>query len=185
MEAKREAGPRGQDKAARMSEMVQRLPGGKWGALCLSGGGIRSATFNLGVLQGLAKLGVLAEVDYLSTVSGGGYIGSWLSSWISREKGTPRERFERVVSVLGQQAAGTRSKEPYQIRFLRDYSNYLTPRVGMLSVDTWTILATYLRNLLLNWLVLIPLFFAILLLPRGAAHLVSGPSSSTWRWTAS
>src|ERR1044071_4290566 len=47
-------------------------------ALCLSGGGIRSATFGLGVLQGLARLKVLPTFQYLSTVSGGGYIGSWL-----------------------------------------------------------------------------------------------------------
>src|SRR5450759_385824 len=46
--------------------------------LAFSGGGIRSATFNLGVLQGMAELGLLPFIDYLSTVSGGGYIGSWL-----------------------------------------------------------------------------------------------------------
>ena len=48
--------------------------------LAFSGGGIRSATFNLGVLQGLSKIGLLKQVDYLSTVSGGGYIGSWLAA---------------------------------------------------------------------------------------------------------
>ncbi len=53
-------------------------------ALCFSGGGIRSATYCLGVLQGLAKFGLLDKFDYLSTVSGGGYIGSWLSAWIDR-----------------------------------------------------------------------------------------------------
>src|SRR5262245_22645635 len=53
-------------------------------ALCLSGGGIRSATFALGVLQGLAKLGVLPQFHYLSTVSGGGYIGAWLTAWLHR-----------------------------------------------------------------------------------------------------
>src|ERR1700693_1989927 len=48
--------------------------------LAFSGGGIRSATFNLGVLQGLERIGLLPLVDYLSTVSGGGYIGSWYLS---------------------------------------------------------------------------------------------------------
>src|SRR5262245_42042528 len=48
--------------------------------LSLSGGGIRSATFNLGALQGLAKHRLLTRLDYISTVSGGGYIGSWLSA---------------------------------------------------------------------------------------------------------
>jgi hypothetical protein len=53
-------------------------------ALCFSGGGIRSATFNLGVLQELAKNGWLKNVDYLSTVSGGGYIGAWFVAQIAR-----------------------------------------------------------------------------------------------------
>ena len=35
-------------------------------ALCISGGGIRSATFNLGVIQGLARLGLLSRFDLLS-----------------------------------------------------------------------------------------------------------------------
>lgn len=48
--------------------------------LALSGGGIRSASFNLGVLQAFYRSGLLRFVDYLSTVSGGGYIGSFLSS---------------------------------------------------------------------------------------------------------
>ena len=63
---------------------VHELPE-KRAALCISGGGIRSATFGLGVLQGLARCGLLDKFHYQSTVSGGGYIGSWLSAWINRE----------------------------------------------------------------------------------------------------
>ena len=37
--------------------------------LAFSGGGIRSATFNLGVLQALANANLLNKIDYLSTVS--------------------------------------------------------------------------------------------------------------------
>src|SRR5712692_6014547 len=44
-------------------------------ALCLSGGGIRSGTFALGLLQGLARHNLVKKFHYLSTVSGGGYIG--------------------------------------------------------------------------------------------------------------
>jgi len=57
--------------------------------IAFSGGGIRSATFNLGILQGLANLKLLHIFDYLSTVSGGGYIGSWLSAWIYRSLQSP------------------------------------------------------------------------------------------------
>ena len=52
--------------------------------LALSGGGIRSATLCLGVVQALAKNTELTKrIDYLSTVSGGGYLGSALSSLLS------------------------------------------------------------------------------------------------------
>ncbi|QUY48929.1 patatin-like phospholipase family protein [Serratia plymuthica] len=44
-------------------------------AIALSGGGIRSATFSLGLLRALAKNKILHRFDYMSTVSGGGYIG--------------------------------------------------------------------------------------------------------------
>src|SRR5262249_37638223 len=69
-------------KWAQVASEVQEADVFKWlhqqarWALCLSGGGIRSATFALGVLEGLAAKGVLDRFDYLSTVSGGGYIGS-------------------------------------------------------------------------------------------------------------
>ncbi len=63
--------------------------------ICFSGGGIRSATFNLGVLQGLAKLGILDHFDYLSSVSGGGYIHQWLAAWVKREE----QQQERLAPV--------------------------------------------------------------------------------------
>ncbi len=51
--------------------------------LALSGGGIRSATLCLGVLSALGKVGLFRRIDYLSTVSGGGYMGTALSSLLS------------------------------------------------------------------------------------------------------
>lgn len=57
--------------------------------LALSGGGIRSAATSLGILQGLSKTRVLEFVDFLSTVSGGGYTGACLSSLLSLKKSGP------------------------------------------------------------------------------------------------
>lgn len=54
--------------------------------LALSGGGIRSATFCLGLLQGMHSLKMLRIFDYLSTVSGGGYVGGWWSAWLARQQ---------------------------------------------------------------------------------------------------
>src|SRR5688572_28659963 len=54
-----------------------KLPDGSKLGLVLSGGGIRSATFSLGVLRELSALGKLPRFDYLSTVSGGAYVGAF------------------------------------------------------------------------------------------------------------
>ena len=51
----------------------------------LSGGGVRSATFSLGVFQALARGESLDRIDFLSTVSGGGYFGSFLGRLFTRE----------------------------------------------------------------------------------------------------
>src|SRR5437879_6380345 len=55
--------------------------------LAFSGGGIRSACFNLGILQALDEKGLLGRVDYPSTVSGGSYVGSWLLSCLRGNPG--------------------------------------------------------------------------------------------------
>lgn len=130
-------------------------------ALCISGGGIRSATFALGALQSLAKHGILAQFDYLSTVSGGGYIGSWLSAWTTRAG-----EIGKIVPHLVSDAPPPPNGEPDPVQHLRDYNNYLTPKLGGLSADTWTVVATVVRNIALNWLVLIPLLVAFLMAPR-------------------
>ena len=66
-------------------------------ALSLSGGGIRSAAFALGIIQGLADKGLLQQLNYLSTVSGGGYIGSWLSAWLYHS-GDPDQVLQQLRS---------------------------------------------------------------------------------------
>src|SRR5262245_32461856 len=69
--------------------------------LCFSGGGIRSATFNLGILQGLADQDLLRRFDYLSSVSGGGYIHQWLAAWIRR---VPRDNHVDSDAAAGVKA---------------------------------------------------------------------------------
>ena len=116
-----------------LDKVVAALHKKERSALCLSGGGIRSATFALGVIQGLAKLGksagdsVLANLDYLSTVSGGGYIGSWLSSWSARSGG-----IQPVIKELRQPTGVKLKPEPQPVHHLREFSNYLTPKLGLL-----------------------------------------------------
>jgi len=215
--------------------------------LAFSGGGIRSATFNLGFLQGAAALGMLKQFDYLSTVSGGGYIGAWFAAWVLREGGrepkppaaaentarawftalvrgdggraggpeppadeSDRKRYEAEVSAKRQrtpralenvqkqlspsrarQATAVRGwvspatsgdgreatvpptrlertveEEPGPVYHLRAHSNYLAPKIGLLSIDTWTMVSVYVRNLFLNQFIFLPMVLAVIALPR-------------------
>ncbi len=162
-------------------ELYRSLNTLKSSALCLSGGGIRSAAFALGIMQSLAahprkengdpvdkpQNSLLAQFHYLSTVSGGGYIGSWLSAWLARTS------FRTVWSSLVGRPAGPDS-EPAAIGWLRSYSNYLTPHLGLMSADTWAIVAVYLRNLVLNWIVILPVLCAGILLIKFVIVLLTG-----------
>ena len=165
------------EKEAREMRLDENLVG-----LAFPGGGIRSATFNLGILQGLAEFGLLKNFDYLSTVSGGGYIGSWLTSWIKREKSLKNvekqlrpsrvEQSESFRTWEGREPRETlrrrvvKDEEPEPIYHLRTYSNYLAPKTGLLSVNTWVLIAIYLRNLLLNQLIILPATLVLILLTR-------------------
>jgi len=131
--------------------------------LAFSGGGIRSATFNLGVLQALAEARLLRSFDYVSTVSGGGYIGSWLMAWMYHQQIGIKDIEDRLSS---RKYSPANAADPAELHFLRNYSNYLTPRKGLLGADFWAFAATYIRNTILNQIILILLLLAVLLLPR-------------------
>jgi hypothetical protein len=126
-------------------------------ALCLSGGGIRSASFALGVLQVLARHGLLKQFHYLSTVSGGGYIGGWLSAWRHHE-GNDEAVFAKLAYA----------RYVPEISVLAERVGLLRPKPGMLSVNTWAGIVVYLRNLLINWFIFAPLFLSVLLIPHAS-----------------
>lgn len=162
-------------RLASLRALTHALGDARW-ALCLSGGGVRSATFCLGVLQGLAEAGVLSRFHFLSTVSGGGYIGAWLSSWITRESQRQPDAPLDDILRAGLLTSSARDQdrvpgsEPRTVSRLRAYSSFLAPMRG-LSGDTLALVGTFLRNLLLHWAVVIPLLMALLMLPR--AHLAA------------
>lgn len=129
--------------------------------LALSGGGIRSSTFSLGVIQHLAQLGLLKRLGYLSTVSGGGYVGSWLSAWIKEKKNINAVE----QSLVPRPEAGAEPDEAEQITWLRKYGKFLAPKSSLFSADTWAIVAIWVRNTLLNLTVLISCLMAAIALP--------------------
>jgi hypothetical protein len=134
-------------------------------ALCVSGGGVRSAALCLGVLRSLAdrKHALLENVHYLSTVSGGGYIGSWLTRFIADQ-----DKAQRVIPAITR-TIGRRAHEgeAAPIRQLRRYTRFLAPQAGLLSLDTLAGILLWIRNTLVNWLIFLPIFGAVASLPLG------------------
>jgi patatin-like phospholipase len=167
----------------KLLEALHALPrGDRRAALCLSGGGIRSASFALGLVQALAERKILRHFHFLSTVSGGGYIGAWLTVWRHLVKddslfmkmlcGRRKKEKARLIAEASRLAAPAPGyhadqayEEPMELSMLRANSSFLTPKLGVMSADTWTLVALYIRNLVLNWAVYVPLIFAVLLAP--------------------
>ncbi len=117
--------------------------------LALSGGGIRSATFNLGLLQALARLGILPHINYLSTVSGGGYVGSFWSAWMQRNPPSADATDAKVFPEPVQTDQIAREKrEPAEIRHLREFSRFLMPRLGFWHMETWSAIIAILGGLM-------------------------------------
>jgi choline dehydrogenase-like flavoprotein len=116
--------------------------------LALSGGGVRSATFNLGVLQALARRQWLRRFDFLSTVSGGGYIGTFLGRWFDRLRpqsdfgGSDRHPDQRPVDVIERELNDPASPA---VAWLRRQGNYIAPQgAGDRQVNS----AIFVRNFL-------------------------------------
>jgi len=133
-------------KQAKLANISQEATSG----ISLSGGGIRSATFNLGALQALQKHQQLTRFDYLSTVSGGGYIASSLTWFKSRFAeqfpfGTDRKDHSKVGGSV--------------LSWLRAHSNFLTPGNG---INKMSLLTALLTGTLINLLIILPIFIFVL-----------------------
>ena len=152
--------------------------------LSLSGGGIRSATFALGVVQQLARKGILRQVDYLSTVSGGGYLGSFISSFLA-DKDERIDLSPRSHSLpFGSDGDG----ESQGVRQLRNHSKYLTEG-GARTVATMSALVGY--GVLTSVLLISPFLLLASLIarlafedafrnPSGIFHLTSPTTVVLW-----
>lgn len=150
--------------------------------LALSGGGIRSATFSLGLLQGLTKLGVLSGFHYLSTVSGGGYLGGFWSAWKHRTACPPAQ--QQPPSSAGVPPPGPlpgpfpepRGGQPEaaEVRHLREFSNFLQPRLALLSFETGRVVAALVGAILPSLLVALSVLSLGWLLWLGLAWLLLG-----------
>lgn len=147
--------------------------------LAMSGGGIRSATFSLGIVQVLARLGILKDVDVLSTVSGGGYLGAFITSTMSGSEpeaglGANDEPFAHGASV-----------ESKSIRYLRNHSKYLSEG-GLGTVALMGFSAAYgiaMSTLLVAPALLLLAFLAVYVFgiaPTGPAGEWSAWSSGLW-----
>lgn len=138
--------------------------------LAFSGGGIRSATYCLGITQVLARRGLLPQFDYLSTVSGGGYFGSFLSAYLGTgalEKPHGTDVQETAARIRETFIAGPDQREPRAVRHLRNSSRYL------LNGEFWAKTAEIgmvLAGVLFNLLIILPFPILGALLTKALYH---------------
>ncbi|HJP17917.1 MAG: hypothetical protein CMD96_06170 [Gammaproteobacteria bacterium] len=128
--------------------------------LALSGGGIRSATFSLGVMQALAKADILKKMDYLSTVSGGGYIGAALTWFLSKKMEDQRDGKKYGLGPnnfpFGTEDPSTDAGKSSNnlLKYLRQHGMYLMPGK---CINFLSLIAVILRGMFLNLLVWFPI----------------------------
>ncbi|WP_394890513.1 patatin-like phospholipase family protein [Mesorhizobium sp. AaZ16] len=137
--------------------------------VALSGGGIRSASFSLGALQALHLYGLIPKIDYLSTVSGGGYIGASMVAALTRRAVGDDAAPASGLFPFADTDSGSDSSE---VKHLRDNSKFLAPD-GLR--DLGLSLAILLRGLMVNFLllltVMLPLATLLILANPTTAHL--------------
>lgn len=132
--------------------------------LALSGGGIRSATFCLGALQVFESKKLMPHVDYLSTVSGGGFTGAAYSAWRYRrtmftaQSATPRNGDSPACPAAYKEPPASLND---LLLHLRKFAHYLSPRLGLVSSEPWRIVGAFVRNLVIHWLVMVSAVFAL------------------------
>jgi len=135
--------------------------------LALSGGGIRSAAFSLGVLQGLASNGLLTGIDYLSTVSGGGLVGATISCLLNTPD-VSADAHDAAGKALPDESRFPLSREigkpePLAVTHLRGRTRWLAPGGGL---EDLRLPATILRGVLNNAAIVIPLLMAAVLVTK-------------------
>jgi len=124
-------------------EAADKFEENKFG-IALSGGGIRSAIINLGFLKTMNAFKILEKADYLSTVSGGGYTGSYIQATL-KNKGSYEHLFDRP-----------------QIEYMRKHGDYMIPGQTKLSKswNTLVLIISYLSSWAMSLLSPAIVFFA-------------------------
>lgn len=161
---------------------VQEDPDAPVAGVCLSGGGIRSASFNLGVLQGLSTSGLLRRTDYLSTVSGGGFIGSCFTTLVRHVElnggdsldghGDASAAPESTSSNLDGARMPLNRFAP--LGHLRRHAQYLVTRRSLFSAEMLRLVGTILSGLIFTLLLGFMLLLVVISLYLFAVNVIAG-----------
>ena len=162
----------GRSKRLGQAETDRSKAESPWSGIGLSGGGIRSACLALGVMQVLAEANLLKRFDYISTVSGGGYLGSSLQWWWARQ--TRNEKAADQISfgvtaddfpygpssriAISNEQASTLRQGIKNLDFLRAHASYLTPGN---ELTIWSMIVVVLRTVAISLLIWLPLLVAL------------------------
>jgi len=195
LEYVRKRQPLGEDgKLPTRDEVAEHLIG-----LAFSGGGIRSATTNLGIAQALSRMGIFRLVDYLSTVSGGGYIGGCLTSFLSvnrrhEQEAGKAEQFtynsrddlkfgttwptfpfnaERNAPAARCSARADSTEGTEIVAHLRTHGDFLIARRSILKREALRAVGTLLGGLLYTVVITVLALSLAALFLLGAAHALS------------
>lgn len=137
--------------------------------LSVSGGGVRAATVCLGILQVLIKRNFFREIDYLSSVSGGGYFAGTITNIYAHATAQalePAAAETPIHFLLERFATSPGHLESAEIQHLRNHASYLSPPGRRRPFAFPTLI---LIGFLMNIIILLPVLLFI--------------SVASWYWT--
>lgn len=133
--------------------------------LALSGGGVRSASFALGAMLAMSRIGLLRCFDHVSAVSGGGWAAGWLAAWSYRHP--------RGVKGVEDALFDSFPADTAPLRWVRRHITYLAPRPGMASGDSWQLLTAYIANWLPILMLVLLFALTVMLVPHALSTWVN------------
>ncbi|MEX1103840.1 MAG: patatin-like phospholipase family protein, partial [Dehalococcoidia bacterium] len=139
--------------------------------LGLGGGGMRAAVFSLGVTQAMARNDFLEDVDYMATVSGGGYLGTSLQSLMAEDLpykdpgrfGMTAQTFPFAFPRPADASGGTATSTGHGVhgiespatRYVREHARFLGRWIGLFDGYTWRMVGQVAVSMVLLWVLLL------------------------------
>ncbi len=151
-------------KRHKVNEITEEEAAETWG-ICFSSGGVRAGIISLGIIQQLSKRNFFRRFDYMSTVSGGGFIAGCLTSLLTGAKsvfgkfGVQPENSPFLANSVGEGDIDPAHPTPaMQLEHLKKARGFL-PEISLTGLSFNSLLGVWMGGWLFSLFVYLSVLF--------------------------